>query len=170
MPHKTKEARREHYRVNRQRIYAKQKEYKAKHRDEIVEYQRDYHKKYYEKNRDEIRRAAREYKQRTRVLPEYAAKRLLVFARYRAKRDGLPFNLSLDDLKIPEVCPVFGVPFVFGEKGNHPLSPSIDRVLPHLGYIKGNTQIISYRANTLKRDASLQEMEMLLGYMRRVTR
>ena len=164
---RTKEQRKVYEKENHERIYAKQKEYKAAHRAKIVEWQKEYHKKYYEENRDAIRAAAKEYKERTRKDPRYAAKRMLVFARFRAKRDGLPFNLTLDDIVIPDVCPVFGVPFVFGAKGNHPYSPSLDKLIPELGYVKGNIRVISYRANTLKRDASFNEIARLYRWMRK---
>lgn len=85
----------------------------------------------------------------------------------RAKKRGIPFNIDSSDIAVPEVCPVFGTPFVFGIK-NHPQSPSVDRYKPEKGYVKGNVQVISYRANTLKRDSvSGDELRRVADYIDR---
>lgn len=90
---------------------------------------------------------------------------LLQNARGRARREGLPFNLALADITIPEVCPVLGVPLQHGSKilDN---SPTLDRIIPALGYTKGNVWVISNRANKLKSDASLEELEQLVRALR----
>ena len=41
-------------------------------------------------------------------------------------------------------------------------SPSLDRIIPSLGYVKGNIRVISFRANTLKNNATLSELELIL--------
>jgi len=46
-------------------------------------------------------------------------------------------------------------------------SPSIDRTVPHLGYVKGNVTIMSYRANRIKCHASLDELRAIVAYMER---
>lgn len=61
-------------------------------------------------------------------------------------------------------CPVFGVPFVFGEQS--PWSPSIDRRDPAIGYVPGNIQIISVRANQLKSDATADELQQVADWIR----
>jgi hypothetical protein len=60
------------------------------------------------------------------------------------------------------VCPILGIPlFVKGEVAG-PNSPSLDKIIPELGYIKGNRWVISYRVNAMKNDANLDEI-ILLG-------
>lgn len=44
-------------------------------------------------------------------------------------------------------------------------SPSVDKIIPQLGYVKGNVQIISNRANIMKNDATLEDVKALLKYM-----
>src|SRR4051812_27791939 len=67
-------------------------------------------------------------------------------ARERAKRYDIPFNLTEDDVIIPSLCPILGIPLKLNE--GHPKfdSPSVDRIIPSLGYIKGNIIVISHKA------------------------
>jgi hypothetical protein len=70
-------------------------------------------------------------------------------ARQRAARRGLPFNLCVGDVVVPPICPALGVPIIVGDKRT-PYSPSLDRIRPALGYVRGNTRVISDKANRLK--------------------
>jgi hypothetical protein len=82
-----------------------------------------------------------------RASPE---KYLLRQFRYQAKKKGLPFSLTLSDIKIPAYCPVLGLPLSF--EGHQDYSPSVDRIIPRLGYIPKNIIVVSFRANRLKSD------------------
>lgn len=86
-------------------------------------------------------------------------KSLLYAARSRARQNGLQINIDLDDIIIPENCPVLGIKISIG--GNKDNSPSLDKVLPHLGYVKGNVRVISWRANWLKNNSTAKEIEKL---------
>lgn len=92
--------------------------------------------------------------------------------RARARRCGLPFDLVAADVPpIPDVCPVLGISFIFGRGGNNaplPNSPSVDRRDPEKGYVKGNICIISQRANTIRGDATVEELERVLQYARSI--
>lgn len=90
-----------------------------------------------------------------KVSPEYKAE-ILRKCRYRAEQRGLDFNLELEDIVIPKYCPILEVPFQFGSKDDY--SPSIDRIDNSKGYIKGNIQIISMKANTMKNSATPEEL------------
>lgn len=70
-------------------------------------------------------------------------------ARQRAARRGLPFNLRVGDIIVPPVCPALGIPILIGPTRS-PSSPSLDRIRPSLGYVRGNTRVISDKANRLK--------------------
>ena len=87
-------------------------------------------------------------------------------AKARAKKRGIPFNIELEDIVIPSKCPVFGTEFV---KGNHHLCASIDKIVPELGYVKGNIQIISNRANMLKGDASAEELKKVWEWLETIS-
>lgn len=85
---------------------------------------------------------------------------LVTSARTRANRKSIVFNITEEDLVIPEICPLLEIPLIIGnhiETRNS--SPSIDRIDNTLGYIRGNVRIISFLANSMKRDVP---KEMLL--------
>ena len=83
-------------------------------------------------------------------------------AKSRAKKNNLPFNIELDDIVIPERCPLLGIKIESTEVRNSPNNPSLDKIIPEKGYIKGNVWVISNRANTLKNDATIKELKMLV--------
>lgn len=91
-------------------------------------------------------------------------KGLIRAAKFRAKEKNIPFNITYNDLELIHECPVLGIP-IFSDSLNNPNAPSIDRFIPSLGYIKGNVFIISRRANVLKGDATLDEMNKIIKYM-----
>ena len=93
---------------------------------------------------------------------------LLKGARNRAREKNIPFDICKDDVIIPETCPVLGIPLKAGEKIVCHNSPTIDRIKPELGYVKGNIQVISYRANTLKNNATIEELEKVLEHLRNI--
>ncbi|HEY1858660.1 hypothetical protein [Acidocella sp.] len=91
-------------------------------------------------------------------------------ARDRASSKGLPFDLTPGDISVPEFCPVLGIRLEWGrgQMGwRNMTAPSLDRVRPQLGYVRGNVRIISNRANHLKSNGTITEFEAVLIYMRR---
>jgi hypothetical protein len=79
----------------------------------------------------------------------------------RAKVLGLAFELTWDTLPpIPSNCPVLGIPLKhnLGAHGAAPTSPSLDRIVPERGYVPGNVQWISYKANVMKHNATPDEL------------
>jgi len=76
----------------------------------------------------------------------------------RAKRLSIPFNITLDDISVPTICPVLSIPLQFGSRKFRDNSASIDRIDPKRGYVKGNVIVISLRANKIKQDASPEEI------------
>lgn len=87
-------------------------------------------------------------------------------ARYRARIKGLPFNIDKSDVVIPDVCPVLGIP-LFTSHGKHTdNSPSLDRVVPSLGYVKGNVVVISNLANTIKTNATWDQIALVALWLK----
>jgi hypothetical protein len=87
---------------------------------------------------------------------------LLSSARNRAKKRGIEFDLTVDDIKIPGKCPILGVQLTrnIGEHGGTKYSASLDRIVPELGYVKGNVRVVSMLANNMKSNAT--NVELLL--------
>lgn len=54
-----------------------------------------------------------------------------------------------------------------GHSGYFDDSPSIDRIIPELGYTKGNIRVISNRANLLKSNATIEELQKVINDLRR---
>ena len=93
---------------------------------------------------------------------------LLRYARDRAKEKNIPFDITAEDITIPETCPVLGIQLQIGEKVACNNSPSLDRIKPELGYVKGNIQVLSYRANMLKSNATIEELEKVLEHLKKM--
>lgn len=87
-------------------------------------------------------------------------------ARKRAKKKGIEFSLLIEDIHIPEQCPVLKIPLFQGDGGRIDNSPSLDRVDNDKGYTKDNIQVISQRANALKNNGSIWEFEQIIEYMK----
>lgn len=87
-------------------------------------------------------------------------KNMIAQAKRRAEERGLTFDLTEDCIVIPNLCPILEVPLVIGTKEDYEYSPSLDRIDNSKGYIKGNIQIISKKANSMKNSATLEELKM----------
>ena len=118
---------------------------------------KEYKKEWREKNRAKIRAYGYEYSQKN---PQ---KILLLSAKHRSIKKGVPCTIIEEDIHIPAVCPVLGIPIekrfnADGKKGAYPNSPSLDRIDNLKGYEKGNVQVISSKANSMKNSASPEEL------------
>jgi hypothetical protein len=76
-------------------------------------------------------------------------------AKHRAKESGLPFDIEISDIDIPQECPYLGCPLLVRDKQ---LAPSLDRIDSSKGYTKGNIQVISYQANRMKSNATIEDL------------
>lgn len=109
--------------------------------------------------------AAKEY-------PLIDSRRKLFYAsKKRAKEKGLSFEITVEDIVIPKYCPVFGIELKAAVGGGTVSvarlenSPTLDRIDNAKGYTPDNIAVISLRANNLKRDATLYEMQCLAFHM-----
>lgn len=94
-------------------------------------------------------------------------KRLLVMRRRQAaRRRGIEFTVTAADLIWPEHCPALGVKLDYTTRGKvYPNMPSLDRIDLSKGYVPGNVAVISVRANTIKSNASLDELRSVANYV-----
>jgi hypothetical protein len=97
---------------------------------------------------------------------------MLKAARQRAKKQNIPFNLSAEDLHdlAVDYCPITLEPLDWTRESivnSRPESnsPSLDKNIPELGYVKNNCAIISYRGNTIKNNGTIDEHRRIVKYM-----
>lgn len=93
-------------------------------------------------------------------------KTLLNAARFRARQKQVPFELSVEDIEVPDMCPILGIPIIRNLKRLSDNSPSLDRIRPALGYVKNNIAVISNRANRIKNNGTAVEHEAIAKFMR----
>jgi hypothetical protein len=93
---------------------------------------------------------------------------MVTHAKKRAIAKGVPFDILYTDIVIPSLCPLLNIPLCVSHKKHSSNSPSLDRIIPELGYVKSNILIISHRANTAKQDLSINELELLTKNLKRV--
>ena len=86
---------------------------------------------------------------------------LLARARTRATERGMDFTITKEDIIIPDKCPLLGIDIIPKAK-DRTHSPSLDRKDSTKGYTPDNIWVVSSRANTLKNDATLQELKTLV--------
>lgn len=130
----TKEYRKQYYQQNRDKLLAKQKKYAAANKD------------------SEKERASRW--RRTKV-----NKNLWTEARKRAVKRGLDFDLVPEDIVLPTHCPYLGIALQVNQgTGFQVNSYSLDRIDNTKGYTKDNIEVISYLANSMKRNATKEEL------------
>lgn len=89
-------------------------------------------------------------------------------ARSRSQHIKVPFDLTPEYLKNiwTGKCPVTGIALLQDVPRNHPQLAELDRMIPELGYVKGNVAFISARMNRLKNDATLEELQALCNWIK----
>lgn len=161
--------------------YNKARYESRKNDPEFKRKRKEYSAKRYQEKRAEINAASRAWAlahpERVREIDTAARLRRLTLYIYRnvkkrAKKTGQDFSIDYSDVVVPDVCPIFGVPFnLKGAAGDCDYSPSIDRIDSSKGYVKGNIQVISKLANCMKWTATPEQIEAfcrgMLDYLKR---
>lgn len=159
---KQKEVRRRYYKENRTEILEHQKNRRTAQKKHITqlgktwrENNKDKTKRYgenhYKNHKDDYTTRSRRWRENN---PE---RKILARLRAGAKKEHIPFNLELEDVKIPNICPVLGIALERGREAFKKLQcPSADRIVPKLGYVRGNVRFISLRANLIKSNRRLK--------------
>ena len=158
---------REWYKANKEKRREYNREYREANKERIQEYKRDWYKANKERlqeRRDANKEKKQEYNRE--YLKTNVEMSMWHSCKKRAKKGNLPFDLTIEDLEVPEKCPILGLELKAGNDSSREISPSLDRIVPELGYVKGNIRVISLRANRLKSDASIEELEAILKYMK----
>jgi transposase-like protein len=135
---------------------------------------RDCDKQYQEIRRKENYQSnllyGRKYQAKRREDFDYRLRMLLNASKQRAKIKNRIHNITIDDIKsiypIDGKCPVFGFNLMFNDSGFRENSPSIDRIDSTEGYTVDNIQIISWKANRIKAYATVEELEIVIAFMK----
>jgi len=118
----------------------------------------------------ELKEYGKEYRKKNFENLEHRLQCLLNASRARAKAKDREHTLTKQDLLdlFPKdnKCPVFGFALEWNGEGFRETSPSIDRIDSSKGYTKENIQIISWKANRIKGYASVEDLEILLSYLK----
>lgn len=90
---------------------------------------------------------------------EKQIRKLIENAKDRAKKYNLPFDLKPEDIILLDKCPYLDIPLNrINTKTYSPNNTTIDRIIPELGYVNGNIRMLSMLANTMKSNATLEEL------------
>jgi len=81
----------------------------------------------------------------------------------------------LDSISLPSHCPILGIELNYNGLGEQAFirsdsSPSLDQIIPSKGYTADNVQVISWRANRIKNDATPEELMKIAQYMKQLTK
>lgn len=101
-------------------------------------------------------------KERATENPE---RELLRSCKRNARTRGIPFSLVLSDIVIPSHCPVLGIKLMRGDGRMIDASPSVDRTDSSKGYVRDNISVVSWKANRLKNNATIDELQKIAAYM-----
>ena len=101
---------------------------------------------------------------------------ILSNAKIRSKEKNIFFDIDTEYLKsiFPKdnMCPVLNIPFQMGylneNKKNRDQSPSLDRIIPEKGYIKGNLVFVCDVVNRVKSNSSMEILEKVLNFYKKI--
>jgi hypothetical protein len=108
--------------------------------DHRREYMASYYPEYYKKNRTKI-----------------TLYNMWNNCRRRALKRNIPCTITIDDISIPNECPILGIPLVQGTNVVCANSPTIDQIEIGKGYTPENIQVVSSLANRMKQNATLEQ-------------
>lgn len=123
------------------------------YKENIINNIKENQKRYYLNNKDKITKYNNSW------IIQNPAKYLFNTAQQRAKRKGIEFSIKVEDIKIPEYCPYLNIPLTNTRGEFHVQSNlSLDRIDSTIGYIPGNIQVISHLANSMKQNATKEQL------------
>jgi hypothetical protein len=121
--------RKQHYESNKEKYLTRGKQYRAQNKEHLAELDK-------------------QYRMNNPALALYNS------AKHRAGLKGIEFTITVDDILIPSECPILKVPFEYGTE----YAMSLDRRDNFKGYVPGNVWVISKKANSMKSNATPDEL------------
>ena len=153
-----------------------------RHRLMFPEKDRERQRRWRERNREKYLERARRWKaanpekvkasfKRWRSKPENRIRTLVIGRVWDAKKSGIPFDEAalMELAENPAVkCAVGGCVLDYdnGARSNYS-APSIDKVVPQRGYVRGNIAVVCRLHNTIKGGASAAEHRLIADYIQR---
>ena len=115
-------------------------------------------------------KADSKYYNKTHGMSHSIEYRLFQTSQARAKKRNLDFNIELNDIFIPDYCPVLNIKIdkrLFKKSSRRALdnSASLDRIDSLKGYIKGNIAVMSYLANSIKNEGNAAEHDAIATFI-----
>jgi hypothetical protein len=155
---------REYYQRNKEKVKARVQGYIADNPDKHAKYV----SKYAKRNPDIGKTAYKKHTAENRGSTHWVQGAMLRKSRARAKAKGLLHDLTIEYIKsiwpVDNKCLVLGTEFV-SSKDNMMVCASLDRIDNTKGYVEGNVAVISWRANSLKSNASIADIEAIIRYI-----
>jgi len=119
-------------------------------------------KAYRENNKEKRKKEARIY------IENFPREYLWGSAFRRAKKRNEKFLLKVEDIIIPEICPLLNIKMQINKSKAKDNSYSIDKIDPNKLYEKNNVWVISHKANSSKNNASIEEYKMLVNNLEKI--
>lgn len=152
---KIKQCQRKSYLKHKEKRKAERKEYYRKNREVILE-------KLREKRKEDPDIEREKTKKNRNKSPRNNISYLLSAKKAKCKRNGIEFNIRVDDLYFPTHCPLLGLRLDYETCSHYnPNRASLDRIDPQKGYTQDNVWVVCLRANMIKSDASMEELQMI---------
>ena len=172
------ERNKKYYEENKEAVNERCKKYYWENKEALSEHRQ----KYYWKNPEVFKERSRKYywenkeaviKQNKKYRQENPETWMTSGAKKRAENKNIPFNINKEYVKKiwpkDNKCPALNIEFNRGVKKTIDSSPSLDRIVPELGYIKGNVQIISMLANRIMTSATPEQVMSVAKYYEKIT-
>lgn len=168
--------------LTRQEIAARRRERyysDPEFRERVLNTAKRYHKNKRETDPDYLKRRS-EYNKRNsayfnKKAKEYNAKNPFHYAfkrlRLRAKQGNYPFDLDQDFLESIWTgrCAIFNTELClpYSTTSTDHNKATIDKINPTLGYVRGNIQWVSNKANLIKSFGTREEHQLIVDYMKK---
>jgi hypothetical protein len=142
-------------------LFFKEKRYKCGYGSHCKDCKNVSKRKYYQTERGKETHREQESVRRSKDKKSV----MLTNAKARAMKNNLEFSITKKDIIFTDLCPVFDIKLDYNLKKISDNSPTIDRIDSKKGYMPDNIKIISWKANRVKSNASIEEIEAILSYM-----
>ena len=92
--------------------------------------------------------------------------RLYRSSKNRASKSGQFHTITQEDIVVPVYCPICGTKLRHSEiKGGASDSPTLDKIIPEMGYVRGNIAVICKLCNSTKGSGSAELHRKIADYI-----